>query len=254
MTDVPPTPSPARPVARAAAGEPRWGLGDAVAAWFIAQVCAAIGFSLLLVAFDSTRAQAADGDISLAFTALTFPPLWFGFVAVPIWAAATKGAGWVHDFRARIALIDLPIGLAAGAAAQIILVPLVSLPVLWLSGTDFEELGEPARELGARATSPGTVVLLFLMVGIGAPIAEEIMYRGLVLRSFEKRFGTTVAVIASSVVFGVVHFQLLQFPALAVAGLVFALLAVRFDRLGPAIVAHMAFNTVTVINIVWFAT
>ena len=62
------------------------------------------------------------------------------------------------------------------------------------------------------------------------------------------------AVVATAVVFGATHFQPLQLLALAGAGAVFALLAVRFDRLGPAIIAHMAFNAVTVINLLWLAT
>jgi membrane protease YdiL (CAAX protease family) len=98
------------------------------------------------------------------------------------------------------------------------------------------------------------VLLLFLMVAIGAPIAEELFFRGLVLRSFEKRLGIRWAVVASSLVFGITHLQLLQLPALTVAGLVFALLAVRTDRLGTAVVAHMAFNAATVATIVWGST
>ncbi len=254
MSDVPPAPATSRPIPGPAVREPRWGLGDAAIAWLVAQTCAALALPFLLAAFDHTQQQAVDGEVSLAFTALQFPPLWIGFVGVPIFVAARKGAGWVADYRARIKAIDVPIGVVAGVLTQIIAVPLVSLPVLWLAGTDFDELGEPARQLGERATSPGTVVLLFLMVAIGAPIAEELFFRGLLLRAFEKRFGTGWAVALSSVVFGATHFQLLQFPALTVAGLVFALLAVKSGRLGPAVVAHMAFNTVTVVNLVWFAT
>ena len=151
----------------------------------------------------------------------------------------------------RLKAVDVPLGVVCGLAAQWVLVPLVSLPVLWLSGKDFDELAEPARELGDKATTPGGVVLLIVLVVIGAPIAEELFFRGLLLRALEKRFDTTVAVIVSSVVFGITHFQALQFPALTAAGVVFALLVVRTDRLGPAIVAHMAFNAATVSVLVW---
>lgn len=231
---------------------PRWGLGDAAGGWLLAQSCALVAVLVLAAVFGYSSDQMADGDVSLTFTALQFPPLWLGFVGVPVWAAATKGAGWVRDFRARIRALDLVIGPPAGVAAQLLLVPLVSLPILWLSGTDVEELSRPAQELGDRATTPGGVVLLFLMVVVGAPIAEELFFRGLVLRAFENRFGTRWAVAGSSVVFGATHFQALQFAALVVAGAVFALLVVATGRLGPAILAHMAFNAVTVVSIVWF--
>jgi membrane protease YdiL (CAAX protease family) len=134
------------------------------------------------------------------------------------------------------------------------LVPLVSLPIIWLAGVDLDKLSQPARELGDKATTPGGIALLFLTVAIGAPLAEELFFRGLVLRAFEKRVGTRWAVAASSVVFGATHFQALQFPALTAAGVVFALLVVTTGRLGPAIFAHMAFNAATVASIVWWSS
>lgn len=232
-------------------GSPRWGLGDAAVGWVMAQTFALLGALVLAAAYGYSQSELADNDVSLTFTALQFPPLWLGFVGVPIWAAATKGAGWVADFAVRLRAIDVPVGVAAGLLAQFVVVPLVSLPLIWLTNTDLDKLGEPARDLGAKANSPGLVVLLFLMVAVGAPIAEEIFFRGLLLRALEKRFGTVVAVVGSSVVFGATHFQALQLPALAAAGVVFALLTVRTERLGPAIVAHMAFNAATVASIVW---
>ena len=55
-----------------------------------------------------------------------------------------------------------------------------------------------------------------------------------------------VALIGSSVVFGAIHFQALQFAGLTAAGLVFGALALRTDRLAPALFAHIAFNCATV--------
>jgi uncharacterized protein len=243
MTSLPP--------ATDAPPQPRWGLGDAVAGWIIAQVSVVVLGAALVAAAGYSLAGYDAVDVPLWVTGLVMAPLWVGFVGVPVWAAATKGRGWVHDFRVRLRPLDVPVSGAIGAAAQLLVVPLVSLPVLWLSNTDLEELGEPARQLGDKATSPGGVVVLFLLVAVAAPIAEELFFRGLLLRALEKTFGTAWAVAGSSVVFGATHFQALQFPALTAAGLIFALLVVRTGRLGPAIVAHMAFNAVTVSFLVW---
>ena len=228
---------------------PRWGLGDALGGWLLAYSTAVLFGGLILAAFGY-RGSSGE-DLPLTMIALQYPPLWLGFVGVPVWAAATKGYGVVPDFRARIKAVDL-FGIGAGVLAQFVLVPLVSWPVLWLTNTDVEKLGEPARRLSEKATSPGGIALFMLIVVIGAPIAEELFFRGLVLRSFEKRFGTVWAVIGSSVVFGATHFQLLQFPALTAAGLVFALVVVRTNRLGAGVMAHMGFNAVTAISLVWF--
>jgi membrane protease YdiL (CAAX protease family) len=138
-----------------------------------------------------------------------------------------------------------------GVATQLVVVPLVSEPMIRLTDTSRYELGRPARELSEKATGAGGIFLFILIVGIGAPIAEELFFRGLVMRSFEKRFGGTIAVVGSSVVFGATHFQFLQFPALTAAGLVFAWLVVRSDNLWSGVVGHMTFNMVTVVSLVW---
>ncbi|WP_421121992.1 type II CAAX prenyl endopeptidase Rce1 family protein [Aquihabitans daechungensis] len=55
----------------------------------------------------------------------------------------------------------------------------------------------------------------------------------------------------SSAFFALTHFQLLQFLPLVAAGAVFGYLVVRTGRLGPAIVAHMAFNFSTAAVLLW---
>ncbi len=56
-----------------------------------------------------------------------------------------------------------------------------------------------------------------------------------------------VAIGTTALVFGASHFLLLQLPGLVLAGALFGVLAHRAGRLGPAIVAHVAFNMVTVV-------
>lgn len=225
-------------------------MGDAVAGWLLAQLSALVLGAFILAALGYPSG-ARQEDLSLGAIALLYPPLWIGFVGVPIWVAATKGRGWVEDFRVAVRGWDFPLGIVAGIATQLIVVPLVSWPVLWAAGKSFDDLGAVARELGDKATGTGGAILLFLLVGVGAPIAEELFFRGLVLRSIERRFGTVWAVIGSSVVFGATHFQPLQFAGLTAAGAVFALLVVHTGRLGPAILAHMAFNGIAVANLLW---
>jgi uncharacterized protein len=222
---------------------PRWGLGDAVAGWVLAFAASNVVMGMALAA---TGHRTGD-PVSMALQSLSFPPLWIGFVGVPIWAAATKGRGWVQDFRVRTRpVFDAVVGIPAGIAAQLIVVPLVSIPVLYLTGADADDLGGPARELADSAQGMAGWLIFALVAAVGAPIAEEVFFRGLLLRAMEKRWSVPVAVVGSSVVFGLTHLQGLQLAGLTAAGLVFALLAVHYDRLGPAIWAHVAFNATTV--------
>jgi len=227
----------------------RWGLGDAIGGWLLANTASVI-FSIIVFAIVGYQ----EGDeVSLGLIALTYPPLWLGFVGVPVWAAATKGNGWVQDFGGRIRAADVPVGIVAGLVTQLIIVPLVSLPVLRATGTSVDDLSKPAQELADKAVGAGGAILFFVVVGLCAPIAEELFFRGLLLRSLEKKWGRWWALGLSSVVFGATHLQPLQFVGLTAAGAVFGYLAQRTGRLGPSVVAHMAFNSTAVVALLWLS-
>ncbi len=51
--------------------------------------------------------------------------------------------------------------------------------------------------------------------------------------------------------FALVHGQYLQFPGLLLFGLILGYLAMRFNRLGPSIWAHIGFNMVTAVILIW---
>jgi membrane protease YdiL (CAAX protease family) len=226
---------------------PHWGIGDAVAGWVAAQLIAIVVGSIILSA-AGYRSNVSTSNLPLYLVAILQVPLWAGYLGSVFIAGERRGHGVVADFGLRVAIpTDLFVGAAVGIASQFLLVPLISYPWIWMLGKSTHDLDKVARDLTAKAKDPTGVVLLVLIVVIGAPIVEELFFRGLLLRSIERQFGTTWAVVGSAVVFGVSHFELLQLPALIAFGVVLALLAVRTRRLGPGIFAHMAFNTVTVI-------
>lgn len=146
----------------------------------------------------------------------------------------------------RFRWVDVPIGLVVGVATQLIVLPALYLP--FRSFIDDDDLSGPARDLidGTRGFGLAAIGVSVVFV---APVVEELFFRGLLLRAMQHRWGTAAAVVGSAVVFGATHFQALQLPALATAGGVFALAAVRTGRLGTAIAVHAAFNATTFVAI-----
>ncbi len=228
---------------------PRWGVTDAIVGWVVAEVAAIVIGSAVLSLAGYSGERATMAHLPLTLIALTYPPLWLGFVGAPVHAAVRRGNGLVRDFACRLSAVDLPIGIAAGVASQIVLVPIVSLPLLKLLGRTASDLEAPARTLADKANDPLGVVLLFVIVVIGAPIAEEMFFRGLVMRSVERHLGVPAAIGISAVAFGVTHFEGLQTPALIAFGVVLGWLVYRTNRLGTSIVAHMTFNAVSIISL-----
>ena len=229
---APPGPVTARP-------EVRWGLGDAAAG-------AAIGFVASGVAASIWTAATGTDVESLGALAAGQIGLWLGLLGWPVVASRVKGSGsLVDDFGLRARPVDA-LGLLVGVACQVVVIPLLYLLVQLVTG-DLDVEG-PARELADRAHGAGFVVLALLVV-FGAPVVEELFFRGLLLRAAERRWGTRWALAISSVAFAASHFQLVQFPGLALVGLVFGILVVRSGRLGPGIAAHIAFNATAVVTL-----
>ncbi|HUW01321.1 MAG TPA: type II CAAX endopeptidase family protein [Acidimicrobiales bacterium] len=203
-------------------------------------------FTLVIVLAVSGYADTPD-DLPLGWFAVAQLGLWVGLLGAPIWAATRRGNGVVADLGFSFEARDVPIGLGIGVVSQFILLPLIYAPIFWLTDIDSDELSEAAEDLTDRAVGPLSVVLLVLIVGFGAPIVEEIFYRGMVQRALGRWAGPVVAVGGSALWFAASHFQPLQFAGLLAFGLVLGWLAHRTGRLGTAIFAHIGFNLTTVI-------
>jgi membrane protease YdiL (CAAX protease family) len=150
-------------------------------------------------------------------------------------------------------VIDIPLGIAVGLASQFLLVPLLELPLLPFVPHLYKQLGKPAQQL-TSSVSGVELVILALFICIGSPIVEELFFRGLLLRSLLGRFaplgrtvGPLLSIAMTGIVFGLVHFEALQFLGLAGFGAALSVLAWRTGRLGPGVVAHATFNLATVV-------
>lgn len=182
-------------------------------------------------------------------------PIGGAFLAsVPFWVAGAVGAWWLADrhgdprdvLRLRVSPIDVPVGLAIGAAVQLVVLPIVYWPVLQVADRDVDDLEESARRVIDSADGPWATVLLVAMTCVLAPVLEELLYRGVLQRSLAP-WGPVRAVGGAALVFAAFHFQALQFLGLVVIGATAGWAMVRTGRLGTAIMIHAGFNAATVV-------
>jgi membrane protease YdiL (CAAX protease family) len=215
----------------------RWGLGDA-----------AVGLIPFLLGAVSLLGDGEEADPTVGSLVVGSLVYWLFLVGVPVVATRLKGNGVVTDLGLRFRWpADLG-AFALGVVLQAVVVWALYVPIFWFSDVETDDVSNEARKLVDSASGAG-VVALVLVVCVGAPIAEEVFFRGLLLRATERRFGTGVALVVSTVVFGVGHLQGIQLPALLLFGAVAGVLTVRTGRLGPAILCHMGFNTWTIIQL-----
>jgi membrane protease YdiL (CAAX protease family) len=228
---------------------PRWGLPDVVLGLVSFLVGTfLVGGSVLVVGAASTGLDAQEfarthaGLISITSLAGS----WIATVAFLHLVVRFKGLGSLaKDFGLRFTAWDPLIG--AGAAlftlmATVVLQAIVAL--IW----DTEPPNNADAIFGAVDDNPLLLAAMILMASIGAPLVEELLFRGLALRAIEKRFGGVAAVIGSAALFGLLHFQPdTPAPATLVAGIalygfVFAVLTRWSGRLGPAVCTHVCLN------------
>jgi CAAX protease family protein len=187
---------------------------------------------------------------STTYNVLSFVGLWCGFVGVPVYLSRTHGTGRLsNDFGLRLdGARDIGLGLAGGLAAYVIVGAYSSL--IRAAG-DHANLGHEATQLSGHGLGAGFIVFAFA-AGVGAPIAEEIYFRGLTQPVLQRYLGGAGGLAVTSVLFGFAHLgnnPVEVVLPLAGFGAIVGAMAWRTGRLGPGIVAHVTFNGVTVVAI-----
>ncbi len=83
---------------------------------------------------------------------------------------------------------------------------------------------------------------VFLVVGIMAPVAEEMLFRGVVLDGLKSGFSTLAAVFVCGALFSLYHQNPVQTAYQFCCGVAYALLAIKAGSVLPTIVAHFLNN------------
>ena len=94
-------------------------------------------------------------------------------------------------------------------------------------------------------TVPGIIIYIISVVFAPAFI-EEFVFRGIVMQSL-RRFGDIFAIVASSLLFGIFHFNLIQMPYAFIMGLCMGYFVMRTGSLWVSIIVHLLNNAVTVV-------
>lgn len=228
----------------------RWGLPDVVIAWL-----AGVAASFLALPLADPGASTSDQPMRFLLAGLALQNA--GIVVALVVISRRKGRGtlgrdfgfvWPFDRLRPVAVFGW---LAAGAGLAIVS-QLVLAPITWLA-----DLDEPAQEVSKALERAGGVpkVLFALAVVLVAPPVEELLFRGALLRSLQRRWSAAVAVFVSAVLFAGVHVigdlgSGYVVPGLLVLGLVSGYQATKRGDLVRSVLLHMGFNLLAAIALV----
>lgn len=85
-------------------------------------------------------------------------------------------------------------------------------------------------------------LILFLNIVLIAPVLEEIIFRGIVLKLFLRKYSAINAIVLSSLIFSVSHFKPIGFLYLFVYGLLFGYAYIKTNSLIISIFCHSMIN------------
>ncbi len=100
----------------------------------------------------------------------------------------------------------------------------------------------------ARNASSGGLVLVLGAAALLPALVEELMFRGLITRAFEKRSHAEM-VLVPSLLFGLFHLEPTQIAGTIVLGVGFGLTRLYSGSIVPSIIAHTAYNAVVILDV-----
>jgi membrane protease YdiL (CAAX protease family) len=129
-------------------------------------------------------------------------------------------------------------------------------PINSLLPDNTEDVQSVARDL-ANITRPSAVILAILAVVVVAPATEELLFRGALLRSLQRKTTDGWAIAIQGTIFGLIHasgtsFDLNAIPTLAaltILGVLLGVVATRSGSLSRTMLIHAGFNAVALLQL-----
>ena len=182
-----------------------------------------------IVAIGVLASAGASMEVTVGVSSLTVIAVPIAYVELRGFPFASIGFRWPHPkFFVAAALI--------GSSSWLI------NAVLWSWVAEHSD----TRYLHRAIEQPPVVVVL---VGacVLAPLGEELMFRGILARSFATRLPAIAAIAISSALFSAYHMALPQLGPTFTLGLALAFVALRADSILPTILLHAINNAVVIV-------
>ena len=224
-------------------------------AWVVGLVAALVVSSIVAAAAGIDTSRVSD-DVGVLLASVVGQAI--GVIGTLELVARRKGRG---SLRADFGLVArLPGGrwtaaalwLLAGVALQLAILPFLQIIVDVHGKAETQDVVEQFKQ----ARGPALVLFAVIVVTV-APVAEELLFRGALLRALQRRMTPEWAVFVSALAFAAVHPLLspsigsvIAIPGLFALGVLSAALAIRTGNLSASILLHAGFNLLTAVSVV----
>jgi len=111
---------------------------------------------------------------------------------------------------------------------------------------------ESMKQMAELVNTPERLALGVVALAGLAPLAEELIFRGLLYGWVEGRWGARPAILVSAIAFALAHFEPTYMLLVLPLGVLFSWMRWRSNSLLPSFAAHVANNAFAVLSVGWF--
>jgi len=173
--------------------------------------------------------------------------LWLGLVGAVWLVSRRRGQGSLRkDFFLRFRTVDVAFGFAASLAGRAMATAAAAPFSVFLL---HHHRSVDQQTFSNLTSGPVGWTVLVLATCVGAPVVEELFFRGLVQTRLVARWGAVTGIAVTSLIFGAAHLigwvgpiSLLYAWSVAAAGVALGTVRHLTGRLGTSMAAHAMFN------------
>lgn len=107
------------------------------------------------------------------------------------------------------------------------------------------EIAENYMKMSSAPVEGVHPVLAFFIIAVAAPVIEETFFRGTLLRQLAAEIQPLYALILISLIFGLMHGQIIWIIYASVLGLVLGMIYLLYGSIYPSMIVHISFNLVS---------
>ena len=226
------------------ASEQAWGLPDVAITLLL--------YAAVVLIFVFAPSEVAEAVSYFVLMAAYLASTWAALAGWPALASWQRGNGPAVDFGMTLRWMHIAWGAAYGCACIGVAVVLAVVTQMVFGKFD----SNAGDVLTSGRFSPNETLVFLCLVAFGAPVVEEISFRGLVFCSLAKSLASLpyhplLVGFLTAVYFAAFHMEPVRLPLLLGVALVLSLARYHTASLTAPIVAHMMLNSLPLLLFCW---
>lgn len=222
-----------------------WGLSEAARVLLAIMVMTVLGWWLALVLAHWGGLQLTEQ----AGWALVWQSVFshWSAIFIVLWVMGKYGIRWTPGFlhRGWRWHRDVGRGLIAYVAAMPYILLYAALYQVWLQSRGYEPELQDAMRIYAELPAGGVRVYFVFLALMLAPVAEELLFRGVLLPALSRRFGIGAAIVISSALFALMHMHVPGLVPLFLLSIALSVAYIYTQSIIVPIVMHLIFNSIS---------